>query len=450
MTGCRLAVPGGANVRDADHYGVGVQGRELATEHAPQVFNLVDGLQRRRSKLTSLLNLGLAPRPPEDNAGNYRASPCRWKAHTDPEYLHAQHYRVTGMSGTVIAQVGNRQVGNRISDRYKVLERLGGGAGGQVYRVEDEHLRTEVALKLFEPQSGQPATWDEAQALKELQSQYLLPVYNADIASGTDIRYITMPVMDGDLESASAPFGVDIAKAVRWGQQLGHGLERVHAAGLLHRDVKPGNAFVDTGNNVLLGDLGFAARMDADGYTAANGTYATVAPEVLSTGKCSVASDVYSLAATMFYLLSGQYPNGPIALGRDARRERILHGQFDKLRDVAPYVSQGLGNVVERGLSLDPVARPSSAQALANQFAQCSRPHRPWRRVTPHDGHDQCFEGGATNKAKAVSVCAVQDARGRYSVEVRHETGRRARQHEKSGIQRDSLPAALRTVLRNV
>jgi serine/threonine-protein kinase len=339
------------------------------------------------------------------------------------------------MSGTVIAQVGNHQVGNRISDRYKVLEHLGGGAGGQVYRVEDEHLRAEVALKLFEPQSGQPATWDEAQALKELQSQYLLPVYNADIASGTDIRYITMPVMDGDLETASVPFGIDIAKAVRWGQQLGHGLERVHAAGLLHRDVKPGNAFVDTGNNVLLGDLGFAARMDADGYTAANGTYATVAPEVLSTGKCSVA---------------GQYPNGPITLGRSARRERILHGQFDKLRDVAPHVSQGLGSVVERGLSLDPVARPSSAQALANQLAQCVRPHRPWRRVTPHDGHDQCFEGGATNTAKAVSVCAVQDARGRYGVEVRHETGRRARQHEKSGLQRDSLPAALRTVLRNL
>ncbi|MEU0673239.1 hypothetical protein ABZ330_10125 [Streptomyces sp. NPDC006172] len=122
------------------------------------------------------------------------------------------------MSGTVIAQVGNHQVGNRISDRYKVLEHLGGGAGGQVYRVEDEHLRAEVALKLFEPQSGQPATWDEAQALKELQSQYLLPVYNADIASGTDIRYITMPVMDGDLETASVPFGIDIAKAVRWGQ----------------------------------------------------------------------------------------------------------------------------------------------------------------------------------------------------------------------------------------
>lgn len=324
------------------------------------------------------------------------------------------------MSGTVIAQIGNRQVGNRISDRYEVLERLGGGSGGEVYRVFDEYLRAEAALKLFEPLQGQPATWDEAQVLKELQSQYLLPVYNADIASGTDIRYITMPVMDGDLESAAAPFGADVAKAVHWGQQLGYGLERIHAAGLLHRDVKPGNAFADSGSNVLLGDLGFAARMDVDGYTAANGTFATVAPEVLSTGKCSVASDVYSLAATLFYLLSGQYPSGPIAIRPAARRERILQSQFDKLRDLAPHVPQGLGGVVERGLSPDPAARPSSAQELANQLAQCSHPQRSWRRVTPHDGHAQCFEGGATNTAKAVSVCAVQDGRGRYSVEVRY------------------------------
>ncbi|WP_322871076.1 serine/threonine-protein kinase [Streptomyces goshikiensis] len=354
------------------------------------------------------------------------------------------------MSGTVIAQIGNRQVGNRISDRYEVLERLGGGSGGEVYRVFDEHLRTEVALKLFEPLQGQPATWDEAQALKKLQSQYLLPVYNADIASGTDIRYITMPVMDGDLESAAAPFGADVAKAVHWGQQLGYGLERIHAAGLLHRDVKPGNAFADNGNNVLLGDLGFAARTDGDGYTAANGTLATVAPEVLSTDKCSVASDVYSLAATLFYLLSGQYPNGPIAVRPTARRERILQAQFDKLRDIAPHVSQRLGSVVERGLSIDPAARPRSAQELANELAQCSHPHRPWRRVTPHDGHHQCFEGGATNTAKAVSVCAVQDERRRYSIEVRHPAGRRARQHEKGGVQPESLPAALRTVLRNL
>ncbi|WP_327234684.1 serine/threonine protein kinase [Streptomyces sp. NBC_01317] len=354
------------------------------------------------------------------------------------------------MSGTVIAQVGNRELGNRISDRYQVLERLGRGASGEVYRVKDEHLHTEVALKLFKPTPGQAATWDEAQVLKHLQSQYLLGVYNADIAGGTDIRYLTMPVMHGDLESAAAPFGVVAAKAMHWGQQLGYGLERVHAAGLLHRDVKPGNAFIDASGDVLLGDLGLAARMDAAGRAAMAGTFATVAPEVLNTGVCSVASDVYSLAATVFYLLSGQYPNGPLSLGQAARRDRVLNDQFDKLRDVAPHISQSLGRVVERGLSKDPAARPGSAQDFANQLAQCSHHRRPWRRTATHDGHDQCFEGGAAGAAREVSVCALRDIRGHGSIEVRHATGRRMRQREKSGLRPEQVPAALRSLFRGL
>ncbi|MFI2203936.1 serine/threonine protein kinase [Streptomyces sp. NPDC020192] len=354
------------------------------------------------------------------------------------------------MSGTVIAQVGQRQIGNRISNRYQVLERLGRGATGEVYRVEDEHLRMEVALKLFEPMPGQPATWDEAQTLKELQSEYLLTVYNADIAAGTDIRYLTMPVMDGDLEAAAAPFGVDVAKAVHWGQQIGYGLERIHAAGLLHRDVKPGNAFVDSSGDVLLGDLGLAVQMDSNGRSPMEGTFATVAPEVLTTRMCSVASDVYSLAATVFYLLSGQYPNGPLSLGPAARRDRIISGHFDKLRDVAPQVSQSLGAVIERGLSQDPEKRPVNSQEFANQLAQCSLHRRPWKRIPSHSGHDRCFEGGAIKSAKAVAVCVLLDARGRSNIEVKQASGRRLRQHEKNGIPRDQLSAVLRSLLRQL
>lgn len=354
------------------------------------------------------------------------------------------------MSGMVIAQVGNRQLGSRISNRYQVLGRLGRGASGEVYRVLDEHLGTEVALKLFNPQPGQPATWDEAQVLEQLHSQYLLPVYNADIVTGTDIRYITMPVTDGDLEKRAEPFGVEAAKAIRWGQQLGYGLERIHAAGLLHRDVKPGNAFVDANGDVLLGDLGMAICMDVEGHAPANGTFATLAPEVLSAGKCSVGTDVYSLAATVFYLLSGRYPNGPLSLDRPERKDRIIADQFDKLRDVAPQVSQSLGSVIERGLSRDPSVRPASAQDFANQLAHCSHYRRSWCRVAPHSGHDQCFAGGATKSAQAVTVCVLRGGRGRASTEVRLETSRRVRQQERSGVPQDKLPAVLRSLMRGL
>jgi eukaryotic-like serine/threonine-protein kinase len=156
--------------------------------------------------------------------------------------------------------------------------------------VVDEYLDNEVALKLLAPKAGQPATWDEAQILEQLRSEYLLPVLNADVVPGGDLRYITTRLMTGgDLEDAGLPRGVPPEQAIRWGQQLGHGLDRVHAADLVHRDVKPANGFLDSGQVALLGDLGMAAAVGPDGSAPPYGTFATVAPEVLGAGgRCSV------------------------------------------------------------------------------------------------------------------------------------------------------------------
>src|SRR6266511_3138000 len=157
-------------------------------------------------------------------------------------------------------------VGTRINDRYEIICRLGGGSDGQVYRVVDEHLGNEVALKLLAPKAGQPAAWDEAQTLELLRSEYLLPVYNADIVTASDIRYITTAVMHGgDLQVAAQPYGVTPAQAVRWGQQVAHGLERIHVAGLVHRDVKPANAYFSDTGDALLGDLGLAVCLGPGG-----------------------------------------------------------------------------------------------------------------------------------------------------------------------------------------
>src|SRR5580658_1805964 len=87
--------------------------------------------------------------------------------------------------------------GSRIADRYLVVKHLGGGTYGDVYHVIDEHLGNEVALKLLKPQAGQPATWDEAQILEQMRSEYLVPVLNADVVQGSDLRYITTTLMTG-------------------------------------------------------------------------------------------------------------------------------------------------------------------------------------------------------------------------------------------------------------
>ncbi|MEV6006610.1 serine/threonine-protein kinase [Streptomyces sp. NPDC051976] len=349
------------------------------------------------------------------------------------------------MSGLV-----DGRVGSRISDRYVVIGLLGEGDAGEVHRVLDEHLNGEVAIKLFFPKSGVSATWDEARVLARLQSQYLLPVHNADVIAGTDIRYITTPVMADDLENACRPHGVDAAQAARWGQQLAYGLQRMHEEGLLHRDVKPGNAYLDAHDDVLLGDLGMAVQMDEKGCAGADGTLATVAPEVLQSDTCSVASDIYSLAATLFYMVSGRYPNGSLSLDKRSRRDRIIAGEFDKLRDVAPHISQSFGQIIDRALSTDPALRPQSAQAFANELASSHHHRRSWRQIPAHGGHDSCFEGGETTTAKAVTVCVTSQPKGRLAIEVLRASGGHVRAHEHENLTRNRALTTLRALFRDL
>jgi serine/threonine-protein kinase len=317
-----------------------------------------------------------------------------------------------------------------------------------VHRAYDDHLDTHVAIKLLEPIDGQPATWDEAQILEQLQSEYLLHVFNADIIHGSDIRFITTPIMEGgDLETAIRKEHVDVRRASRWTQQIGHGLERMHASGLLHRDVKPGNVYLDHKGDVQLGDMGMAIQFNDDGKAPANGTPATVAPEALvsSSPHCSRRSDIYSLAATAFFLLSGEYPVDD-RLGRAEVRDKVIAGEVRNLRDVAPHVPLSVARVVMRSLSLSPSERASSALAFVNQLATARHPARSWQRITPHEKHIYCLRGGQSKTAKPVNVCTVSD-NGKFNIIVQLDSGRRIRRAELEGVTRGSLPGAIRKVI---
>lgn len=349
----------------------------------------------------------------------------------------------------MVSASGSLTPGSRVGDRYNVLEKLGHGSNGQVYRAFDEHLGTEVAIKLLTPKAGTIATWDEAQILEQLRSEYLLQVINADTDPNSDIRYITTPVMrGGDVANAACPVGVDTRQASLWGQQIAHGLERVHAAGLVHRDIKPANVYLDGSGNALLGDLGMAAKVDSSGLAAPDGTPATAAPEAIAGHRhCSVYSDIYSLAATVFYFLSGEYPVDHRTGLRDLL-DKAAKGDRRKIRDLAPHVSRSVGRVIERSLSIDPTMRAASALDFANQLAGARHYTRTWRRVVPHPGHEQCFEALPTGKLRALAVCTVIDSStGGYNIEVVSAGGRRLRRAEKTSVPRSSLLVELRKTI---
>lgn len=341
-------------------------------------------------------------------------------------------------------------LGTMIANRYKVVSVLGSGKSGEVYLVWDEHLKDHVALKLLYPVAGAPATWEEAQILKQLSGDYLLPVINADVAYPLDLRYITTPHMTGgDLAAKAKGRGVSTGLAIRWATQIAHGLARMHGAGLLHRDVKPGNAYLDANLDVLLGDLGGAMLLDPDGTAPMLGTPATVAPEVITLQRCTMASDIYSLAATTFYLLAGDYPVNARG-GNTSVLRRVVAGTQRDLRDVAPHTPLAIASVVGRALSVDASGRPNTALDFANALAAARRHERDWERSDHHSGHQFCLTGSPQWSRQAVCVCAVPGSAGRWDVTVVRQGGRHVRAHEARGLRYDDLLVHLRKVTAKV
>lgn len=312
--------------------------------------------------------------------------------------------------------------GTTINDRYELRRKL--GSDGHVYEAFDRTLQRLVALKVLHPEGpGVAQTWDEAQRLERLRSRFLIDVINADVIPNSDIRFIATPlVSSGDLEAAARPHGLCVRDAVRYAQQVASGIDRVHAEGMVHRDIKPANVLL-SGDNIFVSDLQFCEILDGNGHSGRNGSWCTLAPETAADpGYCSLRSDVYSLGATAFYLLSGEYPVDH-RLPLQEQKDRIERGDSREIRVLAPHVSQAVGSVVRKAMHCDPQRRHDSAEAFGNALAHAARGTRNWRRVE-HQGHLYCCEGDAHEGRAALRICC-SPSNQRVSVQARQQSGRR-------------------------
>lgn len=338
--------------------------------------------------------------------------------------------------------------GTTVNDRYVLGEKL--GSDGHVYEVYDKVLKKQAALKFLHPDAqGNAQTWDEAQRLEALRSRFLIDVINADVVQSSDIRFIVTPLVDGgDLEAYAAGTGLAVPEAVRYAQQVAAGIDRIHAEGMIHRDIKPANVLRE-GNGVFVSDLQFCEILDSSGHAGRNGSFCTVAPETAADhGHCSIASDVYSLGATAFYLLSGEYPVDH-RLPLIEQKHRIESGKIRELRVLAPHVSQAVGTVIRRALHKDPSRRFQSVEAFANALSHAARDTREWRRVT-HTGHLHCLEGESHQGRAAVRICCMPD-QGRVRVTARqHPSGRRVPGVADVTVDTRKLPTHLQQLVRSL
>ena len=253
----------------------------------------------------------------------------------------------------------------------EVRELLGQGSSGEVYRALDRRLEREVALKLRYPEAGSDETstlrfLDEARRLARVRHANVVAVYGAEIHDGR-VGIWTDLVCGKTIEERLAqdgPLGAD--EAILIGLDLSRALAAVHAAGLVHGDIKAANVMRAEGGRIVLMDFGSVSeRLHAAGRRgppAAFGTPAAMAPELFERHPPSPASDLYALGVLLYRLTSGRYPVPASAV--DELKEKHRRGERVPLRDVRSDLPVAFVQVVERALDPDPEARYASAGAM--------------------------------------------------------------------------------------
>lgn len=307
-----------------------------------------------------------------------------------------------------------------IGNRYQLIRALGSGQGGEVWEVHDLIQGGTAALKVIDPATLPPGgPWPEAAILTGLRGERILSIRNAEIYAGQPV-IVTDVAHGGTLESQATPTGVPWPGAIRWMRQACVGIQRIHDIGLLHCDIKPGNLFLDANRDVLVGDLGLATLKPPAGPSHNFNSPTTVAPEVaaarrierlnggvLQPGMNSVRSDVYSLAATTYWLITGQPPHPPPATGTwEDWLDLIATTQPPPLADLAPHLPQDLRQRIEIGLHPDPAQRYASAAEYSQALGGIASRSRIWVRTDEHAGHLRCYRGAKPGSRDA-TICAV-------------------------------------------
>jgi hypothetical protein len=281
----------------------------------------------------------------------------------------------SAVTGPESAATGDALVGRAWGDLL-VLNELGKGGFGQVYRAWDETLQREVALKIIKPRDGahRADVLREGQMLARVKHPHVVTVFRAQQV-GDEVG-ITMELIKGhhlsEVVAHTGPMSAEEASMI--GVSLCQAIAAVHGAGLLHRDIKTRNVMREAGGRIVLMDFG-AGREAAPSRKLSDvtGTPLYLAPELFSGGTASAASDLYSLGVLLFFLVTREYPVN----GRTIVDLALKHGAGERrlLSDLRPDLPIAFVQVVDRALAPKPEQRYQTAGALMRGLAEVVREH---------------------------------------------------------------------------
>jgi serine/threonine protein kinase len=285
--------------------------------------------------------------------------------------------------------------------KYKVLERIGSGGMGSVYLCEHKWMRRRVAVKVLptaraEEPSALERFYREARAVAALDHPNIVRAY--DIDQDDNLHFLVMEYIDGSsLQEIVKRHGVlDVSRAAHYIRQAAEGLNHAHqTAGLVHRDIKPGNILVDRQGVVKVLDMGLARFFHDEEEVLTKkydenvlGTADYLAPEqALDSHAVDIRADIYSLGATFYFCLTG---NTPFNEGTVAQK-LIWHQtrQPKPIRSLRPEVSEALAAVIDKMMAKEPAQRYQSPAEFLDALAPFTRepipppPEKEMPRLSP-------------------------------------------------------------------
>jgi response regulator RpfG family c-di-GMP phosphodiesterase/serine/threonine protein kinase len=278
-----------------------------------------------------------------------------------------------------------------ILGNYRVMERLGAGSMGVVFLGEHMLLKRRVAIKVLPVDDTLPPAilerfYGEMRVLADLHHPNIVMAFDAgklaaSQANSPALHYLVMELVDGgDIEQYVIDHNIlPIPQACDMIRQAACGLQEAHDHHLIHRDIKPSNLLLNKDGQVKLVDFGLARQFHSNltDPSCLLGSVEFMAPEQsIDPSAVDGKADIYGLAATLFWMLTGQtpYPEEK-SIARALRRLQCEKPR--RLRDLRPEIAPELDVLVDRMLSRDPAARPAQPIAVMNTLSRFAAPAAP-------------------------------------------------------------------------
>jgi len=264
--------------------------------------------------------------------------------------------------------------GSTFADRYQIIEELGRGGMGNVYKVLDIELKESTALKLLKSEIAADEKTierfrNELKLARKISHKNVCRMY--DLSKKGNTYYITMEYVAGeDLKSLIKKIGqLPVAKAISITKQVCEGLAEAHKLGIVHRDLKPQNIMIDREGNALIMDFGIARSLESKGITGAGvmiGTPEYMSPEQVEGKETDQRSDIYSLGAILYEMVTGRAPfagDTTLSIAMKHKNETPINP-----KEFNPLVPENLSQLILRCMEKDEERRFQDAKELFSEL----------------------------------------------------------------------------------